>query len=495
MAHKIKGLTALQVEVLEWIRAGQPEDDPIKDSDLVYRGHARKLERLGLVEIYGRGDSWQVWLTELGKKWPNLSISELGATLATKKPWKRCPNRKAPKPVVSEKPASRPVVAMGPVVSARTRLLFEEILETEFHIVARPELEDDGAVDWNQRANELRSAKTLLGDTWRVSTRSRNVGSWCKKKYDVDIALVPVDHWLSDPLPEEIKRHHRAVSQVMKYSTNVSTEMKPRARRLLHQLFLEVDARGWSYGAVEVDPYSGHKTSRERGSLNARDTGYGFQVDGRDFFVSATEQVDRVERPATKKELAGFEDRKRWYPKAELKKFYDHPYNGLLTITIGRYQAKDTKTRVAEDGFAKVLAGITLDQFWSDYDAEMDRRAKGRWAKKVAIAEKQADEVFRNRGLYDELEKQAMAWDRFEKVRRYIEEMRARVGELSGDEHDRAVEWLSWCEGHLDDRNPMRQLKMPIVPTVGGFERERLVQQLASRVPDAEIENDKMNMS
>lgn len=150
---------------------------------------------------------------------------------------------------------------------------------------------------------------------------------------------------------------------------------------------------------------------------------------------------------------------------------------------------------MAEDVFVKVLAGITLGQFWSEYDAERDRRAKARWAKNVAVAEKQADKVFRNRGLYDALEKQALAWEQFEQVHRHIEEMRVRVAELSGDERDRAVEWLSWCEGLLDDRNPMRQLKMPVVLTVGGFERERLVQQLACRVPDAEIENDKKDMS
>ena len=80
--------------------------------------------------------------------------------------------------------------------------------------------------------------------------------------------------------------------------------------------------------------------------------------------MSITEQVDKVERPASKKELADFERKQRWYSNAKLGNFNDHPYNGLLTVTIGRYQAKDTKTKRAEDAFAKVLAGITLDDFW-----------------------------------------------------------------------------------------------------------------------------------
>lgn len=489
MTRKFKGLTARQVEVLEWIKAGQPDEDPVKDPNLVYRAHARKLERLGLVEVSGSGDTWQVWLTDLGNQWPDHSESDL-ATPSTGKKARNRPAKKNPVKVQTEKPISpRPAVPVSQAVAERTKQLFDEILETEFHIVTRLPSGEDGAADWSQRANELRSAKSLLGETWRVSLRSRNIGSWRESKLAVDIALVPVDQWLSDPLPEEINRHHRAVSKVMKYSTNVSASMKPRARRLLHQLFTEVDARGWRHGEIEINPHSGHKTSRERGSLGVCDTGYGFTVSGRGFFVSVTEQVDKVERPASKKELADFERKQRWYPKAKLAKFYDHPYNGLLTVTIGRYQAKDTKTRKAEDAFAKVLAGIALDDFWSQYDAEMDRRAKVLWAKKVAIAEKQADELLRNEGLYDELQKQAQVWEKFEQVRRYVDELGKKVAELSGEEWEQAAEWLAWCEAHLDDRNPMRRIQMPKVATVKWHERERWVQELANQVPDHDVED------
>src|SRR5699024_9923993 len=113
--------------------------------------------------------------------------------------------------------------------------------------------------------------------------------------------------------PDEVKRYHPAVGKVMKYSTGVSKELKPRAKQLLHALFREADVRGWKHQEIEIGPNSGRKTSRERGSLNTYDTGYGFTGGVRTYFVSAAEQVDVVERESTKKELAEHQQQLRWY--------------------------------------------------------------------------------------------------------------------------------------------------------------------------------------
>lgn len=111
----------------------------------------------------------------------------------------------------------------------------------------------------------LRRAKTLLGEEWRVGSQTRREGPYYDSRDYLDIGLFPVDKWLSGPLPDEIKRCHPAVSEVMKYSTGVSKELKPRAKRLLHALFREADVRGWKHQEIEIGPSSGHKTSRERG--------------------------------------------------------------------------------------------------------------------------------------------------------------------------------------------------------------------------------------
>lgn len=72
MVEKKAGLTPLQIEVLEWVKAGQPSGVFGDNGDLTYRAHARWLEKYGLVSISGSGDTWRVKLTAKGRKWPEV---------------------------------------------------------------------------------------------------------------------------------------------------------------------------------------------------------------------------------------------------------------------------------------------------------------------------------------------------------------------------------------------------------------------------------------
>lgn len=473
MVQKNNGLTPLQIETLTWIKAGQPPEVIAADTDLRYRGHARRLERLGLVEISGSGDSWQVQLTELGLKWPNIP--------AVVDPVPARPRRQAqpPRPVKTLLPPAPPAVG--------TKELFEELRAAEFHVLSRRVYEDTDTKEWKKQAAALQSAKLLLGEEYRVSTQTRREGPYFSSREFFEIGIFPVDRWLSDPPPEEIKRYHPAVAKVMKYSTNVSAALKLRARRLLHSLFCEITARGWTHGPLEVGPYSGHRNSHERGSLKVRDTGYGFFDGQRGYFVSVSEQVDIVEREPTKKEIAAHEDQLRWYPDAKIKKFYDHPYNGKLTVTIGSYQVKDTKTRTAEASLPVVFSAMAVAQEWAAYGSEMQSRADARWAKKIAIAEKQAEKIFRNHEFYDALEVRSLEWSKFQKIREYVKDLRSHVESLPAGDSAEAGEWLEWCEKHLDDRNPMYSIQVPEVSKVRGYERDNLINRLALQIKDAEV--------
>lgn len=272
----------------------------------------------------------------------------------------------------------------------------------------------------------------------------------------------------------------------MKYSTNMTRDLQKRAKKALHMLFREVDARGWEHKEVDVTPSSGHKTSRERGSLNPRDTGYGFNDGHRDYFVSATEQVDIVQREPTKQELEDHERDLRWWPNARIKKFYDHPYTGNLTITIGKYQAKDSITRTAETSIPAVFTQITLSHCWVDYDREMNRRARELWDKKVAIADKQVDEILRNRQLYDALRERAVEWEDFTAIQGYVGDLKAYVATLPEDSRASAQAWLTLCEDHVNDRHPLHGVRMPAVALVSEMERQSLVAELAQTISDLE---------
>lgn len=91
MAMKRHGLTPLQVEVLEWIRAGEPAEKFADDDDLRYRSHARRLEKLGLVAVSGRGihGGWRLQSWGSSGRAPQVlaNLSRTGRRDRVRHPW------------------------------------------------------------------------------------------------------------------------------------------------------------------------------------------------------------------------------------------------------------------------------------------------------------------------------------------------------------------------------------------------------------------------
>lgn len=485
-----KELTERQKTVLQWIADDCPEKDW---DDRYYKQSARMMASYDLVKIKGHGETWEAAITDRGKR--VLAGAEALVT-QKKKPNSTAPPIPAPSMPPRTPPKDPTPVRQRPstdVLAFTVESLFKRLLAAEFHVVGGLPLADSTETDWEYIVQRLRSSKELLGDKWRISSRTRAEGSYLNPTQYLDVAIAPIDVWISETpeavqAQERVSRYHPAVTKVMKYSTNISTDLQPRARRLLHSLFSEVDARGWKHQPVDVGPYSGHKTSRERGSLGVRDTGYGFNDGRNDYFVSVTEKVDRVEREPTKKELQEHRDQLRWYSNREVGKFYDRPYNGKLTLTIGNRQAKDTARRFAEAALPTVFAAIAIDYPWIEFDKDMKRRADDLWAKKKALAEKRADEIYRNASLHDSLKERAAEWDKYLQVERYVADLRAHVDrtdeEVSGD----GQRWLEWCMEHFEESHPMRNLSFPKISSQSGYERDHLVHQIAQRIRDDEVQ-------
>ena len=74
MAEKKAGLTPLQIEVLEWIKARQPPETFADSDDPHYQGNGRGLEKFSLVFISGSGDSWRVKLTAKRRRCPEVPV-------------------------------------------------------------------------------------------------------------------------------------------------------------------------------------------------------------------------------------------------------------------------------------------------------------------------------------------------------------------------------------------------------------------------------------
>ena len=135
MVEKRAGLTPLQIEVLEWIKAGQPPETFADTEDLTYRSHARWLEKFGLVSISGSGDTWRVKLTDRGRRWPEVP------------------------------PTPAPLRRVGELDGSRPRL----------HLLAH----------WTERARQVRAllsqpagARLMLGTTCRLLGCTWRTGGW-----------------------------------------------------------------------------------------------------------------------------------------------------------------------------------------------------------------------------------------------------------------------------------------------------------------------------
>lgn len=170
MVEKKAGLTPLQVEVLEWIKAGQPSGVFGEGDDLTYRGHARWLEKYGLVSISGSGDTWKVKLTSLGRKWPETParlrpapVSRSRRTTPKRGPSSPAPAREeAPSPSNgASKPTKDASGSMGSFPAYRLQVTRVQIAERR--IEARSEKE---AIRKIQK--ELEKPFGFVG-TWKIA--------------------------------------------------------------------------------------------------------------------------------------------------------------------------------------------------------------------------------------------------------------------------------------------------------------------------------------
>ena len=485
-------LSPHQRAVLQWIADGCPETDW---GGRAYKNSARMLAGYDLVKVRGHGDGWSATVTARGSR--VLNGDEPLVHQGKKKAHDSGNDSASPKPKAA-KPAPAPVSAPPPrydvTQQAREQAeqLYQRLIQAEFNIVTGLPLDDETTTDWSYVADRLRSLPVVQEQGWRVSTRTHQPSYWRRNDIKtLDVALIPRDEWLTtkpeaNASKDRIGRYHPAVATVMEYSTNISASLKPRARRLLHSLFSEADARGFTHGSFTISAYGSYQTARERGSLGTHSTGYGFNDGFKDHFVAASEQVDRVERPPTKDELRWHESELRWHPNAKLKTFYDHPYNGKILITIEGRQVKDTKRKTAEQRLPEIFATMSLELAWKQYDREMKRRADGLWQKKLAIAEVRADEWIKNQSFHDSLRERSNAWDQYKRIEGYVEELRRHLAsqEIPGASTEK---WLSWCESHMQEQHPMSEAGLPDITHPSSAEKSRISDEIARNISDQEL--------
>ncbi len=485
-------LSPHQRAVLQWIADGSPETDW---EGRTYKSSARMLAGYDLVKVRGHGDGWSATVTARGRR--VLGGDEPLVQKGKKKAHDSGNASSSPKPKVA-KPAPAPVSAPPPrydvTQQAREQAeqLYQRLVQAEFNIVTGLPLDAETTTDWSYVAERLRSLPVVKEQGWRVSTRTHEPSYWRRNDIKtLDVALIPRDMWLTtepevNAAKDRIGRYHPAVAKVMEYSTNISASLKPRARRLLHSLFSETDARGFTYDSFTISTYGSYQTARERGSLGTHATGYGFNDGFKNHFVAASEQVNRVERVPTKDELRRHESELRWYPKAQLKTFYDHPYNGKILITIEGRQVKDTKRKTAEQRLPEIFATMSLERAWKQYDREMKRRADELWQKKLAIAEVRADAWIKNQSFHNSLRERSNAWDQYKRIEVYVEDLRSHLASQESPDVS-AEKCLTWCESHMQEQHPLSEVDLPDITHPSSAEKSRIVNEIARNISDQEL--------
>lgn len=328
-----KELTPRQRTVLQWVVDGCPTDPEVPST---YKTTARSLEGHGLVKVKGHGKTWKATVTERGKN-----------VLAGKEPLRK-PKRKrgtAPETVYAQPtyaPPEPPPTSEIELDKRATDLLKDLVASERGWVTRRVANRDTAKTDWEPVTKWVRGPRKDLVPESKEFVLKWDSDSWhFDSPVTVTAALLDRDEWVSpDPGPMlsgevEVKKFHPLVNRLVRHGVWYSDETKQRAKLLLHVVFTEAIARGWSVTAHDTEDPKGKKVL-EKVTL---DTDY------RSYEVWAAERSNSVERPPTKKEVKAYEDSLRWSwnQNKEMPKYYAKEGTGLVSLTVGHTTRNDTE--------------------------------------------------------------------------------------------------------------------------------------------------------
>ncbi|MCD2514705.1 hypothetical protein LQ564_00075 [Massilia sp. G4R7] len=183
---------------------------------------------------------------------------------------------------------------------------------------------------------------------------------------------------------------------------------------------------------------------------------------GIELTFSLTEQVKRSVHVATEAEEAAqkrYFDRFRRGISTEYPSIpqYDYHATGVLVVTIGSWPSRtwrDTPKTLLEERLSEVVAGIlalakeTYAKKMDDLQKEQDRQiAKENYERSIKRRQLEASR-------FQEMETQALNWERAERIREFLKAFEQRkVAESSLTQDDE--EWLSWAHAKANWLDPL----------------------------------------
>ncbi|OFO48721.1 hypothetical protein HMPREF3044_08480 [Corynebacterium sp. HMSC073D01] len=166
-------------------------------------------------------------------------------------------------------------------------------------MVRYPDSEEEVKSDWKPLEKIIRGQlKELVPEGMEFALRSKK---W--SPYMVTMALLPTDTWITaDPEPflagdKRVDKYHSIATEFAKMTETSSKNVERRMKLLLHVMFTEAEARGWTVERKHTDHYSWYP-ARDFAVISAGNSS---------FEVKVKEKFRKVERPPTKKQTEDHE--------------------------------------------------------------------------------------------------------------------------------------------------------------------------------------------
>lgn len=461
-------LTSRQKTVLQWVADGCPTDPEVPHT---YKTTARSLAGHDLVKVKGSGKTWTASITDRGSR-----------VLAGKEPLRKPKRKRGTRAGTVDTPPPTP----PPVPTAdeqelleRARDLMAELVASERNwVVRRTASKREAKTDWEPVEKIIRGPlKDLVPEGFEFSLHSHGESWYRESPAVVTAALLPFDTWVTPDTEvllsgeKQIRKYHPLAAKLARESTTYSKQAEVRVKRLLHVLFAEAEARGWSVVTETTGRDYGHPVREE----------IKIRAGHRTYAVSAKERHVNVERAPTKKEVKDYEDSLRWSwnQGKEMPKYYDRVGTGLISITVGHSTRNDTEAKPTR--LNQALRGFFTEIHhyleWSKIADERDQIEADRKARRRAKATEQARVHHREGERHKILLERAQAWKERQVVDEYLQAL---------EDVPEATEWLEWCRERLGDTGLLGETHLPMKTPFNAEENRGLIDSFERKLPEDE---------
>ncbi|MDN4478646.1 hypothetical protein QQX10_10640 [Demequina sp. SYSU T00039] len=429
-------LNAHQIAVLEWVRAGCPEDGAGSGSS--YRLSARALESRGLVKIRGRGSTWRIELTDAGRAWTQPTKG--GPT---------APKRSTALPLAGRGTGTRSELhGTPPSGSVNPDELLAEVIAA------------GGALDLVGEVDEA-LYRSVVKRALKSSARPRGkrldleyTGGFLQRRWAVKL----VDYFedLVDEravvVPARVGKYHPVIREFLddKKQVAVTRAAAPRAGRILEALVRAIVESG---GTVERE--------RDRTSLHGvPSSAYRLRAtagSGHVFVVHISERRKRVTH-----EVPESERRYSFAP----SRVYEYVPTGELTVGVS--PVRDASTRSAVTDGARALVEVRLGELMRTLEVECmyrDLRARKADLERQArllrweVAMERARAAFREDYERRHLNALASRWEEAMRLRSFVDAMTKRASENGSEPAADATAALARASAIADSLDPTSRLE------------------------------------